>query len=359
MYARTLPVIGILIGLFSLLLLLLLQLPSPPPSLQRGSAQAENLVDTSVQTVLVDEAERAVSELKTAAADVSDQSALGTVLASATAQASLIDSAAPARDRQSLLRTLAAASTRIAAQAPTETLIPQPTAEPATPTNTPAAPFIPVTGSVLPQGVPNVVLEADWPKEAQTNHSDFIRVTLVQTSEGLSPTITIEPEAREVITVTPRPIPDSTPQVPIQKAFGDSYKTFVVVKLFYGHAVFDVDGPIPRERQLLDQSELTWKWNITPLEPGDYIISLVVDIEWEPSQEDAQTREPFTMWAQDLEIDVAVPVIRRNLISEFDRQLRAVGILGVFAMVGINAPFLYQVSQDVIRGRRKDQETLV
>jgi hypothetical protein len=169
-----------------------------------------------------------------------------------------------------------------------------------------------------------------------------------------SPTITIEPEEREVITVTPRPIPDSTPQVPIQSAFGESYETFAVAKLFYGHAVFDVDGPIPRERQSLDQSELTWKWNITPLEPGDYDISLVVDLEWEPSNESAQTREPFTIWAQDLEIEVVVRVVRRDLKSELEDQLRAVGILGVFAMVGINAPFIYQVSQDVLKGRRKE-----
>jgi|GEM_PF-3113381 len=385
MVSRILSIIGVIIILLSLCALLFF--PTPTRSFARGFMQGENLVDNDVSSGLVSEADAIAVALRERADAASDQPELDPVVAESTAQADLINMAATESNREALIAALQAAADRItsqmevaqvqaaaqtataeaqvqAAQAeatasaaaqltaeaqPTPTPVPPtdtPTPIPPTETPVPTPGTLPDTGAVL-QVVPTVVVAADWPKLTEVNQSDFIRVTLVQISEGVyAPTVEAGVE-HEVVAVTPKAVPNSTPQVPIQSAFGEGYNTFAVARLSYGGTVFEVSEPEPRARQSLDRSEISWTWNVTPKESGRHIVNLVVEVEWEPTGEGGKRPEPYTIWAPDLTINVAKPPL---IVAG---QLSVLSIVGMILGSALNVPFLYKVLQD----RRKKPES--
>ena len=78
--------------------------------------QGENLVDSSIGPALASEADAIAAALIDAANAATNQAALDPVVAEATAQAPLINSAATGSNREDLMAALQAAAERIAAQ---------------------------------------------------------------------------------------------------------------------------------------------------------------------------------------------------------------------------------------------------
>lgn len=333
MLTRLFFYLGIIMIVLSLcaLLLVYLFLQSPEP-VELGQLIVGNPVDTSTQPELVDEAAFFITGLIQAAEAASTQADLDQVIEKAEAQADLISTAATDQQQSALAAAIETASARLEAAAATPTLLPtaSPTmtptptgTAPATPTNMPTPTpsetsvppdTLPVTGSVRPQVVPTVVIEVNWPKKMPFNQDRTINIILTQMTEG-EYQLSMQPDTSEVITATPVPIPNSTPQVPIQNAYGDSYSSYAVAEIQIDQEAFSVTAP--REvRASLDSPKITWEWLLKPKVPGTHDAIVRIFVEWDPLNSDEKKPAPFELFEERITIAVAPPpLIERGTVT--------------------------------------------
>jgi hypothetical protein len=211
----------------------------------------------------------------------------------------------------------------------TETPVVPPTGTPTieSPTDTPLPP-----PSLTPTPVPARLIEAEWPERMEVDQADYVRVSLVRTEDGTC-VPTVEKEGHTVAVATPEPV--GTPGAPVEGRFGPAYKVSAAARL--EGTTFKI-MPLETRYQSLDQDQITWVWNICPLEPGPQIINAHVVIQWKPAEGEGDPIE-CTIWRAPLEIAVKKPWMKTAPLTVFGQASGALGLM-------FNAYWLYQWMRD-------------
>ena len=232
-----------------------------------------------------------------------------------------------------------------------ETLAPGPTPGPTSPpTRTPSAPTTtssPIVSPTPPTATgapprptpppaPTVAVEAEWPPRMEVDRSDSIRISLVNQSGKLVPTVEVPGHTA----VADTPFPFSTPGVPIGDAYGAEYDAVVVARL--AGTAFDIERATAEEYAWVEQSRVTWEWNIIPKIPGEQIVNATIEVRWK-RRDTGQVIEQ-AIWRSRLEIVVEKPWLTTGQISLFTVISGVVGS-------GLSIPWIYERLQ----GWRKDR----
>lgn len=165
-------------------------------------------------------------------------------------------------------------------------------------TSTPLVPTIP------PTPAPTAVIAAEYPARMNTNTSDTI-IVILKLAGGPTPTVT--GPGRTTVAAPQQPV--GTPGAALPQAFGSNYEAVAVAKL--GGTNFDATSV--DEEQSLDQSEVTWTWNISPKKAGSQKVNIVVTGEWRPR--DGGEIIKHKIWQRALTIDVQEPWLTRGQIN--------------------------------------------
>ena len=231
-----------------------------------------------------------------------------------------------------------------------ETLAPVPTPGPtSSPTLTPPAPTttsptVPPTSPTAteapprptPPPAPTVAVEAEWPPRMEVDRSDSIRISLVNQSGTLIPTIEVPGHTA----VADTPFPFSTPGIPIVDAYGSEYDASVVARL--AGTAFDIERATAEEYPWFEQSRVTWEWNIIPKIPGEQIVNATIEVKWK-RRDTGQVIEQ-AIWRSRLEIVVEKPWLTTGQISLFT-------VIGGVLGSGLSIPWIYERLQDWRKSR--------
>ena len=223
---------------------------------------------------------------------------------------------------------------------PTQPPLPSRTPSPM-PTNTPT--LQPIL-SPTPTPLPTLMVEAEWPERMEIDRSDYIRVSLVRTTEG-EYVPTVEVIGHTAVAATPVPV--GTPEAPIERAFGPEYKASVAADL--AGAAFDKDPLAPEYQSLEQPGGITWKWNIVPRNPGPQVVNVCIRVRWEPTKGDGEMIER-EIWDEELRIVVEKHWIKTDQLSILSL---ASGLLGS----GLSMPWLYERIKETREKRRKEEES--
>jgi hypothetical protein len=117
------------------------------------------------------------------------------------------------------------------------------------------------------------LIELEWPNIVAANRSNFVRISLIQTAEGYTPTI--EVLDHEMVTGTPRV--QATPGLPLAKTFGLDYAGFATAYLEGNHFTTQQVG---QAEQPLDQERIDWIWNVSSDQPGEQYLNATIQMEW-------------------------------------------------------------------------------
>lgn len=220
-----------------------------------------------------------------------------------------------------------------------------PTLTPPAPTKTPSptAPPAPLPTATemprpTPSPVPTLAVEAEWPSRMGLDRSDSIRISLVNQSGKLIPTVEVPGHTA----VADTPFPFSTPGVPIGDAYGAEYDAFVIARL--AGTAFDIELATAEEYQWVGQSRVTWEWNIIPKIPGEQIMNATIEVKWKRRDTGQTIEQPI--WRSRLEVVVEKPWLTVGQISLFTVIS---GVLGS----GLSIPWVYERVQDWRKGRGK------
>ena len=141
----------------------------------------------------------------------------------------------------------------------------------------------------------NIVVQYEWPSEMElTERPKKVKVTLLKTSAGFRLIQHHNGESnKESELVTPIPIPQSTPEAPIEFAYGSEYQAYVVAQLKTKD--FYVEQKTPGgEEQSLRYNRIDWEWEIRPKVEGERTIEIYIDVVWKARQEQHPAiREPL------------------------------------------------------------------
>jgi LysM repeat protein len=205
-----------------------------------------------------------------------------------------------------------------------ETLTPTPTSAPAT--------LMPplLTSTPAPStGLPTVSVNVEWPRRMEIDRSDSIRVSLVRSTGPSVVSVTILPGH----TATAFPLPTvGTPEIRFEEAFGPDYKGFAVANL--AGSAFDVT-PLTTLTQSLEQTDITWVWNIAPKRGGRHVVNVYIEFQWKPTRNDGEIIQRQMWISSPLEIDVNEPLIATGQLSLFT-------LVGGLIGSGLSVPWLYE-----------------
>jgi hypothetical protein len=174
------------------------------------------------------------------------------------------------------------------------------------------------------------LVEAEWPVRIEVKHPGRIRVSLIRTSEGYTPTV--ELPGSTAVVFTPIPVFGSTPGATLDQAFGEQYKASATA--YIAGSSFDIEA-LQAESQSLDQPRINWIWSISSDNPGkNQGIEIKIEIKWERTG-NAQDSLKRDIWSDHIEIDVFQRLVAAGQINAFSLLSGSVGS-------ALSIPWLYQ-----------------
>jgi hypothetical protein len=139
------------------------------------------------------------------------------------------------------------------------------------PTASPPAPLPSTTPSTPPSDIPtpsaeDYIVQVEWPVQMRLGESDVARLILIPSSKGYL-LVTEYPE-HEVVTQTLTVQPQS------------GYELFAVARL--DGVGFEISPAGEQIQFLLIEEGLSWRWSITPRQPGRQRLSITLLLRWVP-----------------------------------------------------------------------------
>ena len=203
-----------------------------------------------------------------------------------------------------------------------------------------------ITGTPIPTETPTPaperLVEAEWPEKMEIGHSDYVRVSLVQTAGG-NLTLTVEGTKHTAVAATALPV-GGTPEAPTEGTFDPPYKACALAEL--AGTTFEIE-PLGTACQSLDQDRITWYWNIVPLASGRQIINAHVAVRWQATDDTGSTVER-PIWDVPLAITVERPWIKTDQLSIFT-------LVSAFLSSALSVPWLYERIKEAAEKRQKEK----
>jgi len=141
---------------------------------------------------------------------------------------------------------------------------------------------------IEPAGAENHHIQVEWPLEIRMGESDIVRLTLLPVSQGYD-LVTEYPEHQTYTqTITIRPV--------------NGYELFAVARL--DGVGFGI-APAGEQAQYLPPGEaLSWRWSLTPSQPGRQRLSITLTLRWMPIAGSTNPVREVTVFSRSLDVRV-------------------------------------------------------
>ena len=166
------------------------------------------------------------------------------------------------------------------------TISPLPTASPPVPLPGPTA-SAPYAGVATPPMEDHIV-QVEWPVQMRLGESDVARLLLVPSSKGYL--LVSEYPEHDVVTQTLTVQPQS------------GYELFAVARL--DGVGFEISPPGEQTQYLLIEEGLSWRWSITPRQPGRQRLSITLLLRWVPIDSMQRPAREVVAYSRSLDIRV-------------------------------------------------------
>lgn len=160
----------------------------------------------------------------------------------------------------------------------------------------------------------------------ETNQSDFVRLSLIQTIEQFAVTVEVPVHAAR----TEIPTFPETPRITIGESASPGYRALAIARI--GAAAFDCILTSP-ETQEVDQPRIDWIWNCRSDKVGSHYINLSLSVLWESI--DGKSIGERQIWHDQFRIEVFEPWITKG-------QLSVAGLISGFLGTILSASWLYE-----------------
>ena len=136
------------------------------------------------------------------------------------------------------------------------------------------------------------VVELEWPEVFREGESGAIRIKLRALEDGGLEAVA-EVDGNSVV---------ATPVL-----ITDRYDTHTAnIKARISAPDFDIEAVTSENQQMSRGDAVEWRWNLTPNEKGNFVISFAVELTWTPkaNSADQTTYGPRTIWGQAVQTQV-------------------------------------------------------
>ncbi|HEY0068811.1 MAG TPA: hypothetical protein VGE04_02465 [Chloroflexia bacterium] len=156
------------------------------------------------------------------------------------------------------------------------------------------------TRTSTPEPTPQFVsgqsyIEASWPRNMQLERADAIVISLIRTTDVVTPSVRQGVDGRT--TKLDVLVPVGTPGAGIESAFGKTYEASATVKL--EGLAFKIQ-PEAADYQSLAESRVTWAWNVMPQIAGRQTLNIDIDVRWQSSDKTIERR----VWTNQIQTEV-------------------------------------------------------
>ncbi len=199
------------------------------------------------------------------------------------------------------------------------------------------------------------VVEFEWPEEFRTGEAGSIRLTLKALPSGGLEVSSAEIPTNAVI-ATPVLMTDCY----------DAYDATVTATIIAPS--FEVEETGEASQPLTRGSEVTWRWSLSADKEGTYIITMAINLDWQPKigvpQESplcsALAQSPFSLWGQSVQVDVnrVLGLITIQQASVAGTVLAVVGFIAELPFMGeiFSVLFERRLEKRADRKRQKQAE---
>jgi hypothetical protein len=221
-----------------------------------------------------------------------------------------------------------------------EPAVSEPTAQPAEPQPT-AAPAVVETPQEKPTSVPALpteveekrVVELEYPPSMRLGDSDVLRLSLVPSEDGYT-----------VQTDYPEHQTDTQDILVVQKS---GYELSGIARL---DAVgFNISPQAEQERYIPVGEQVNWQWALTPREPGQQRLAVILWLRWKPVENPSAPMRETEIYSRSLNIQV------NSFFGMTRRQAMSGGFLGLIFGGGMS---LFALAGSGIRPQARIQEEI-
>jgi hypothetical protein len=205
------------------------------------------------------------------------------------------------------------------------------------------------TPTLADSPIDSLLVEKEWPRQLETNSSDFIRA-LLTTTLGSAPTEipTAATGNHSLAEESPFPVGAmfNDPNTSIENAFGTGYEAFATANLVTTAFEVQLIGP---QWRTLRQPSIEWDWNISPKTQrlGKQVIDMDIEVQWIPkvNKQQQQGQILSQIWQSHVEVEVISHWVDMGQISIGSL---VTGFLGS----GLTIPWLWEQ----VEKRRKEKK---
>ena len=150
------------------------------------------------------------------------------------------------------------------------------------------APTLPAVLPTEPAKAEMHIVQVEWPLQMRMGESDIARLALVPSSQGY--TLVTEYPEHQIVTQT----------VAVRQTSG--YELFAVARL--DGVGFDI-SPSGEQTQYLPNGEgLSWRWSLTPRQPGRQRLSITLILRWVPMSGSGSPNREMIAFSRSLDVRV-------------------------------------------------------
>ena len=192
--------------------------------------------------------------------------------------------------------------------------------------------------------MPARIIKVKYPPRMSIGDSYIIKLSLLSIKgEIYTPTIEISRYTLEM--ATPEPV--GTPDVPLEKQFGEQYD-IVAASAKITAVNFECKPHDPEYQPISDK--IIWRWGIEPKKPpGKREILLSLYLHWKPKDPELP-EEVKQVWGTTLKISAQEPWLTRG-------QINILGTLGLIVVPALQIPWLLSRWKEWTERKKKQVET--
>lgn len=181
------------------------------------------------------------------------------------------------------------------------------------------------------------VVELEWPEIFREGETGAVRITLRALEDGGLEAVA-EVESNSVV-ATPVLVNDRY----------DTHNATVTARI--SAPDFDIESVTSQQQQMTRGDAVEWRWNVTPNETGNFVISFGVEVVWTPkaNSADQTTYGPKPLWGQAVQtqVDQVFGLISIPTASTAGTILALLGAL-------LELPFVMDILSNIVQNKMED-----
>ncbi len=181
------------------------------------------------------------------------------------------------------------------------------------------------------------VVELEWPDTFREGETGAVRITLRALEDGGLEAVA-EVDSNSVV-ATPVLVNDRY----------DTHNASVTARI--SAPDFDIEAVTSQQQQMTRGDAVEWRWNLTPNETGNFVISFGVEVVWTPKADspDQTTYGPKPLWGQAVQTQVD-QVFGLISIPTASTAGTILALLGAF----LELPFVMDILSNIVQNKMED-----